>query len=411
MFVHTAALLVASAAGLALAEEPETQIDDRARTAELMAESERLSLLASGPTSGHDGRFFLGSEDGNFRLQIGGEIQFRQLTNFEADDNFESGFQLNRTRLEFRGHVVDPKLTYRILSNFDRGTGNLALQDSFAEYKISDAFSVRAGQFKLPFDREFYATAATATQTIERSVVSSNFRLDRSQGVQVGYTQDRYRILGAISDGQRALNTAYDSATESDIALTGRAEARFGDAKWNQFRDQTAFLGDAFGVLVGAGGHWQQEGAAGAPAGSSGTVDLFQYTADASIENNGWNALVALTGRVIEDANDSLHDLGLVAQGGYFVSENAELFARYAHIMPDSDRAGGNDDFAAITVGANWYFLPGSHAVKLSTELTVYPDAAADSATVVRTPDTGIGLLPDDENGQVSVVTQLQLIF
>lgn len=409
---HTIALL-AAVTGMASAAAAQDEPGDtsRAFTAELLADaSARTSLLGSGPTAGHDGRFFLASSDGNFRLQIGGEIQFRYYGNIETDDD-AGGFQLQRTRLDFRGHVIDPKLTYRILTNIDRSTGDLTLQDAYGEYEVSDGFKVRWGQFKLPFDREFYATSPTQTQTIERSLVSSVFRLDRSQGVQLGYEADRWRVFGAFSDGRRAANTAYTDTIEADFAVSGRAELRLGEAGWRQFRDQTAFRGDKFGVLLGGGLHWQQDGSTGAPSSAMGTVDLFQYTADASVENDGWNLLGAVTGRVIDDANDSLHDFGLIAQGGVFVSEHAELFARYTHIFPDDSRTGGSDDFAAITAGMHWYFIPKSHAVKLSAEVTYYPDTQADSASIIRAPDTGVGLLSDSDGGQFGFVMQMQLLF
>lgn len=411
--MHRTILFVGAVAGIVpLASAQETSLDiSQAYAAELLVDaSSRISLLGSGQTVGHDGRFFLASDDGNFRLQIGGEIQFRYYGNIEADDD-DGGFQLQRTRLDFRGHVIDPKLTYRILTNFDRSTGDLTLQDAYGEYEVSDGFKVRWGQFKLPFDREFFASSPTQTQTIERSLVSSIFRLDRSQGIQLSYEADRWRVFGAFSDGRRAANTAFTDPIEADFAVSGRAEVRLGEAGWRQFRDQTAFNGDKFGVLLGGGLHWQQEGSTGAPSSATGTVDLFQYAVDASIENDGWNLLGAVTGRVIDDANDSLHDFGLIAQGGVFVSEHAELFARYAHIFPDDSRSGGSDDFAAITAGMHWYFIPGSHAVKLSAEATYYPDAQADSASIIRAPDTGVGLLPDSDGGQIGFGLQMQIVF
>ena len=93
------------------------------------------------------------------------------------------------------------------------------------------------------------------------------------------------------------------------------------------------------------------------------------------------------------------------------VTEGQVLFARYAQVLPDDDRSGGSDSFAAITGGVNWYFVPGSHAAKLSAELTYYPDTQADSASIVRAPDTGIGLAPDSDGAQLGLGLQMQIIF
>ena len=402
---------IATAASVAGASE-----HDRGYAGELLADASlHASLLSDSATPGHDGRFFLASADGANRLNIGGEFQFRYLGNFGADSpassaDYTGGFQLNRTRLEFRGNVIDPKLTYRVLVNFN-ASGTLVLQDAYSEYELDNGLKIRWGQFKLPFDREFYATAPTQTQTIERSLVNSIFRLDRSQGIQLAYEADRWRLTGAISDGSRASDTPFTSAAEADIALTGRAELRLGDAGWRQFRDQTSFRDDKTGALLGLGGHWQQEGITGAPSGSTGTQDLFAYTADASYEGGGWNLLAAVNGRVIEYSGASIHDLGFIVQGGVFVTDHAEVFARYAHIIPDSDRPGGTDDFGAITAGLHWYFVPRSHAAKLTAEVTYYPSAQADSGSLVTSPNTGVGLLADTDDGQIGLGLQMQVLF
>ncbi|HZW09356.1 MAG TPA: porin [Phycisphaerales bacterium] len=384
---------------------------------ELLADAgARASFQGAGPTGGHDGRFFLGSADGNFRLTVSGEVQFRYYGNIDADtegsDEYVGGFQHNRVRLDFRGHVIDPRLTYRVQSNFDREDGTMELQDAWGNYAFENGLSLQWGQFKLLFDREFAATSATNFLTIEQSLVSSIFRLDRSQGVQLSYEGDRFRVAGALSDGRRASNTAsFDDEVEADIALSGRAEVRLGGAAWKQFRDQTSFRGDRGGALLGVGGHWQQEGATGAPSASADDADLFSYTADAGYEGGGWNVLGAVTGRLIDFDEDEFHDLGFVVQGGVFLTEKAELFARYARFFPDDDRSGGADEFAAITAGLNYYFVAKSHAAKLTGEVTYFPDSQADSASVVRAPDSGAGLAPDEDGGQLGFGVQMQLLF
>ncbi|KAA0216785.1 MAG: hypothetical protein DYG94_06020 [Leptolyngbya sp. PLA3] len=399
--------LLLSVCGAATAESTLT-------SRETVPDSADHTSLQNAAAVGHDGRFFLARNDGTFRLQIAGELQFRYYGTFNATssvDDYESGFQHNRTRLEFRGNVIDPRLTYRILTNFNRETGVLELQDAYAEYELENNTRIRWGQFKLPFDRESFATGPTSVQGVEASVLSSIFRLDRSQGIMLNFQAERWQIHAALSDVRRALNTAYQSGAEAEFALTGRAEFRLGHAPWKQFRDQTAFRGDKTGFLIGLGGHWQQEGATGAPASTTGTVNLYQCTIDVGFEADGWNALAAYTGRVFDGTGDSVYDSGGLIQAGVFVSEKAELFARYTHLVPDDDRTGGHDDFAAVTGGLNWYFIPSSHALKFTGEVTWYPDPQADSASLVKAPDTAIGLLGDSDGGQFTLGLQMQLLF
>jgi hypothetical protein len=399
-----------------LAGQPTAPDAGAALARELLSDpGARASFQSSGATAGHDGRFFLASSDGNFKLQASGEVQFRYYSTFGAQDDggndIASGFQLNRTRLDLRGHILNPQLTYRILTNFNRDGGVLELQDAYGEYRLDSGVVVRWGQFKLPFDREFFGSNPTQIQAIEGSSISTVFRLDRSQGMQLSYESERWRVFGAASDGRRAGNTAYYDDAEADVALSGRAEFRVGEAGWRQFRDQSAFRGDKPGALIGIGGHWQHDGSTGAPSSAADDTDLFAWTADAGYESNGWNVLGGVTGRAIEWDGGSYTDMGLFAQGGVFVTDNAELFARYARVIPDDGRSGGSDDFSAITAGVNYYFVPGSHAAKLSAELTCYPDAQADSASLVRAPDTGVGIGPDSEDGQWGLGIQMQMVF
>lgn len=399
------------------ASDPLDSAQIRMIVAEAMVDSQaRVSQLNSAGNAGHDGRFFTGAADGNFRLQFAGELQFRYYGNFDSDgangnNDYTGGFQLQRTRLDFRGHVVSPKLTYRVQTNFNRSNGSLELQDAWTEYALDNGLKIRWGQFKLPFDREYATTSSMNQLAIDTSLVNAVFRLDRSQGVQLSYEADRWRIRSAFSDGRRAANTAFSSATEADFALSGRGEIRLGDAEWRQYRDQTAFRGDDFGVLIGGGLHWQQDGSTGAPAGASGTIDLFQYTADIGFEGDGWNLLASIIGRVIDDSDDSFHDWGFVVQGGLFVAEQAEFFGRYAQVLSDNDRPGGTDDFPAITGGVNWYMLPKSHAAKFTAEVTWYPEDQADSSSLISAPNSGFGLLPDSDGGQVVFGAQVQLLF
>jgi phosphate-selective porin OprO/OprP len=387
----------------------------RAVVAEALADSQtRTSLLSTGGVAGHDGRFFIGSADGNFRLQIGGDLQVRYYGGFGADDgsgdHYEGGFQNQRTRLDFRGHIISPKLTYRVQANFNRNGGGFELQDAWGEYALENGLKIRWGQFKLPFDRE-RVVSSTATQTLERSLVDAVFNLDRSQGVQLSYQAERWRISAAFSDGRRASNSEWTSAAEADFAFSARTEFRFGDAGWGQYRDLTSFRGDQSGLLIGLGGHWQQDGSTAAPAGARGTIDLFQYTADIGLEGGGWSLFGAVVGRSIRDHDDSFSDWGFLVQGGVFLNDNAELYARYARVMPDDDRPGGTDDFSAISAGMNWYFIPGSQAAKLTAEVTWYPDTQADSSSLISAPNSGLGLLRDVDGGQVAFGAQMQLLF
>src|SRR5688572_8137802 len=80
----------ASLSGAAIANETPVASNDevRAIVAEMMADAQgRSSLLQGGATAGHDGRFFVASPDGSFRLNVGGQIQLRYLVAFDDEDD------------------------------------------------------------------------------------------------------------------------------------------------------------------------------------------------------------------------------------------------------------------------------------------------------------------------------------
>lgn len=370
----------------------------------------RTSLFNAEAGLGPNRRFFFASSDGNFLLSPSAEVQFRYRATFDAD-NDNQGFQMHRVRLHFRGHALTPKLQYMLHVNYNPSSGDFQLEDAFAHYTTDSNLSIRAGQFKLPFDRENFATSPSQYLALDLSILATVFGLSRAPGLQLGYQTDDWRINAALSNGRRAANTEFDDDTVADIALSMRTEFRFGDAPWRQFTDMSAFPGDKFGMLFGLGAHWQQGDASNTMPGSDGFTNMLTYTADIGIENDGWHLLAVFIGQTIESNAPSFTDLGFMVQGSKFIHDQAELFARYAHIFPDSDRSGGNDPFAAITTGFNWYFIPHSHIIKLTAEITYFPDTQANSASLLRAPNAVIGLLPDDSAGQFALGLQLQFMF
>src|SRR5690606_11755439 len=152
----------------------------------------RSSLLQSGMTGGHDGKFFLGSADGNFRLEVGGQLQFRYMANFrdddfaddpatpqdESDDDNTLGFQARSTKIWFAGHIFDPNLYYKIQGAFNRAGGDMALEDAYVGYRFENGLDLRWGQFKAPFLRE-ELVSSTKQLAVERSIVNEFFNQDR----------------------------------------------------------------------------------------------------------------------------------------------------------------------------------------------------------------------------------------
>ena len=376
----------------------------------------RSSLQADGVTAGWNKGFFLASPDGSYRLQIKGQIQFRWAGDFRdvpngplapgsasgTDSNY--GFEVRRAKLTFSGHVIDPSLTYEFKPVFNRqavtvsgsnlGGGSVSLSSADVNGSIEDiwmqkafdgGWSIRAGQFKAPFLRE-ELVSSTSQLAVERSLVNDTFSTKFSQGVQVEWEQEMFKLTGFYGDGLRALRTSpvsnsaiagnFNGAYLTDFqtadtnwAFAGRAEMKLA-GQWKQFKDLTSFRGEEFGLLVGIGGMGQS--VRPTPTNAAAPKDMWGITGDVTVDFGGANLFVAGVVREVGltaplavrggGTGDAMTQWGVVAQGGVFVIDDLELYARYEFGNTDTDqyRTGTGSTLAdlekdsVVTVGVNF---------------------------------------------------------
>lgn len=417
---HAFAILTAAAAQTTFAAAPDAPSHDevRAIVAEMLADAEtRSSLLATGDAAGHDGKnFFLASADGNFKLIVTGQVQFRYTANFrdaeEADppdfegtDDYEGSFTNPRTKIFFKGHVFEPSLLYQVNGDFGRD-GQFRLQDMYFGYDFGGGWTVFAGQYRMPvlwedMVKEMYSLAA------DESVVNVIFGQDRSQGVLAQYQGDELRFWLGFGDGLRSANTDLEQDT-ADWAFTGRGEFKFaGD--WTTFGRFTSARAGDFAGKAGLAAHYQ--GSENEP--SSIDSKLLAYTADVMLKGDGWNAFAAFVGQNTDvDGGATNDDFGIVAQGGIHLSDEVELFGRYDVVIPDSGRA-QDDNFSTLTAGFNYYLY--GNAAKFTLDAQYFFDATTDNELVTANINNGrlkrIGLLPSGEDGQVAIRAQFQILW
>lgn len=387
----------------------------------------RTSYQSGGGTAGHDADGFgISDGSGNNVLHIGGAAQFRYTMNFRDDDvntvdsdnnDFTHGFASPNTRLWAFGHVWDKNLSYYV--QLWAGTdGNWFLEDAWGEYAFDNGFAVRWGQITLPILREEYIVNEKQL-AIDRSVANEVFNQDYNQGVQFSYTAEAFRVFGAFTDGIRTANTDFDSSAEADYALTLRVDWQAVGTDWSRFSDFTSFRSQAPAALVGAAVHWQDSGETGGTA--SPGEELLLYTVDASYEGAGWNLYGAFIGQSSEsEGGGDSDDFAGIVQGGVFVSEQVELFARWDGIFWDDDSA-AEDDNHFLTAGANYYISPESHAVKFTgqvqwalneTDGLFFEPAAGDPTPAGPVAgNTNTGFLGDPDDGELVIQFQMQVMF
>jgi hypothetical protein len=407
--------LAALAAGpAALAQNAGADDEVRAVVAEMLADAQNRSNLLAGGSAGHDGAFYLASDDADFRLNIGGQLQFRYIADFRDDndpDDFESGFQSRRTKVNFSGNV-HKDFVYYVEGGFDRDGGTFNLEDAYVGYKLGPKWLLVWGQIKAPVLREENIDSKYQL-TVERSITNSVFSQGRSQAVAAIYTDDTFQFIPVFSDGAASQNTDFNNPAEADWSVTGRVNWKLaGD--WKAFNDFTSMRASPFAAMLGASAHYQQSANTNNPADTDANVLL--YNVDAQLEGDGWDFFATFIGRDIDartlGSSNSFDDFGVVVQGGFYVTDKDELFARYDVVIPDSDRpnnagTGSADPFNTITLGVNHYFA--GHAAKFTGDLQYALDAMTDTALVG--PDTGAGYLGSVDDGEFAIRLQFQLLF
>jgi len=415
-----------------LDEERARQI--RALVEEVLVDADtRASLQGSGMTAGWDDGFFLSSPDGRFLLRLDGQMQFRYVMSWVSKsapndpvDQYRGGFENTRTHLTFRGHVFDRSFSYLLrlaasrggggsVNDFDEANGGqVQLLDAWMRWRFSDQWSIRAGQFKLPFSREELVGSAYQL-AVERSMVNESMGIGRSQGIELGYTGDFLDWRVAFSDGgtdtllgvgalisTSPANTPW-SQQDTEYAFTSRLEWLVA-GQWDQFKQMTSPPGNPTGILLGIAGHYQ-EGEFGPVARESNWLNT---TADLTLDFSGATLYFAAMYSYLDTPNfGEWNILGGMVQGSLYIAPKWELFLQfqYGYIDSNSDVVNA-PDLSVLTGGVNWYI--DGQDMKFSVDVGVALD---DVSQFWAFDIAGYRSSFDGSGGQIVVRTQFQLLF
>ncbi len=384
---------------------------------EVIEDADQRTSFAAGAVAGHGKKFFVASEDGNFLMEMEGQVQFRYILNNIDDtafagDSTEGGFQMRRAKLGFAGHIYDPSLQYKIKAGFERAGGGFTLEEAYGNWKLTDGQYLKIGQFKGRFNAEELVSSSKA-QAVERTGVNEFFTLDYSQGVEFGGAADKWNWSVVWHDGREIENVDF-GADHTEWAFAGRVEALLAGS-FKQFGDYQAWSGEKDAIRIGAGFDWEKSERGVA----SNWDDFFQWTVDFAMETNGFNLFAAVIGRTIngQSAGDLEADqIGMVVQAGYFLVPNKwDIFARWEQIDHDGlNELDGNDAATSATVpiedkpsvitfGTNWYIH--KHNAKFTLDYSIAADG-------VMKGESGLGTRTDNaSNDQQVIRAQFQLLF
>ena len=278
----------------------------------------------------------------------------------------------------------------------------------------------------------------------ERSLVNTMFTTGWTQGIQMNWNNDMLRAMVSYNDGANNANLGSISGTSvngnnaalsnqnngvgfSQWSFTGRVEAML-SGNWAQFDKLTSMRGEGSGLLLGAGVNWQrggsQNGEAILAANSNADGMFFSWTADATWQLGGANiyaAWVMNTAYSNPGNAGSQNSYGAVIQGGYFITDAIELFARWEWMSSQNNGSIATGGIAGSpatqafvnnigTIGGNWYI---SKNVKWTTDFGVSWNPVTFQQGLFGQDIAGADYRTESSNGggQIVIRSQLQLLF
>lgn len=395
------------------APAPNTAPAESAAPSQVAASSQSPTPPASGGTTLPDLKW--GPVEGVW-FKPSGVVQIRYTLNRRGEwsddddgqDETTSRFSVPRARLILDGGLTD-YLSFRLRVGVISG-GAAKFEQAYSDVKLSDQLSLRAGILFLPASIGD-SPAPQDVQGIDYSQYGLQTSGGNAAGVGARGNFGRVRAQAYFSNGLRTSFSEFAAPVAASFALTGRVEARLlTEDGFDRFDSESSFRGGDLALRLGLAAHYQHS----REEGTLPNGDLQQYTADVTLEGNGYNVMVA--GRLLRvhpDEGNTTLDPGLLAQAGVFVHERVELWARYdalysdgeVHSFPD-DRNGLQDDYQAVGIGINGYLLPRTNSAKLQADFIYVPDPIA---TTWADAGDNSGVLQTVTDSQWTVRVQLVL--
>ncbi len=306
---------------------------------------EILAAEGVGVAGLENGRFFIQSPDERNRLNIGGRIQPRFEYERRGGEENAARARFRRLRVDFRGHVIDENLTFRIMPEL---RDNARLDTAYVNFRFSDAVQIRAGQFNVPFAWE-RDSSSSRHQLTERSTANNEFQWPGGGGKDVGATlhgqpvEDVRYAAGVFGGEGRNLS---GESTEG-VMVSGRATwSPLGDYPRNEALVQPV---EGTNLSFGAGAWYANQSAMRDwypwDDDEDQTAHAFANTLDVQWQNGRFSAHAAGFFRQVnprEDGFSTFNGFGLNVQGGYLILPE-RLFGglRYSQANPDDTRDEG----------------------------------------------------------------------
>ena len=379
-----------------------------AMTAQLKAE---LDAQSSAPLTGYDSGFFVRSGNGKFLLKVGGWVRPKYTLGLVSrsdsseasspsagrnDSAFGNTVQTNSFEVESARLEMSVQMFQRVsgVLSVDFGTlrGEVSyssddppvtFMDAYGEFRVVDAFWIRGGQFKVPFDLEtayddgslVFSSRSLMTRryfvTAEESISGGAGEIDavdeingsafgRDVGAEIGgaVLDDRlvYHLGVWNGAGIHRENDNRDVLIAGRIAFAplGSMSINMSDIEGAKSPRVSAGLGAAYDLPL----HRRLL----EPDTTYNSSD-FSATFDAALKWRGLSAFAAVFyrysdhGAGLAESESVLHSLGAVVQAAYYISSlNLEPAVRYSVFSARLGR--GESAVHEATAGVQYYVYP-----------------------------------------------------
>ncbi|OPY70839.1 MAG: Phosphate-selective porin O and P [Syntrophorhabdaceae bacterium PtaU1.Bin034] len=325
--------------------------------------------------AGYDKGMYVRTKDRSFSLltNVGLQQQFNYQWLDDAQD--KTTFSVRRARLIESGNAFFPWLKFYVQLTLEQSVN---LRDGYVEAAYYQSFVPRAGQFKIPFDREFLVSAFNL-QLVERSIASNEFSLQRDVGLQLaGFPLgDLFEYRVGIFNGSGANQ---DNVNNKYMYLGRFVFTPFGPVAYSQAALETPgkpqlAMGVAGAWLLGLlpGERRSLAGVLGSPSEVPVRSDVYQYTGDMVFKYLNFSFEGAYHYRTIDPRTATTFGrqdaTGYMAQAGYFIiPKHFEVAGRYSFVNPDNPVTAHNNNQEELTGGASYYFK--GHPLKVQASYT-----------------------------------------
>lgn len=300
--------------------------------------------------------------------------------------------QVKRLRLRFDGYIFSPKVIYSIQLGFagydaevlPNGNMNI-VRDAIVYYRHSAAWNIGFGQTKIKANRA-RVNSSSALQFVDRSIVNSEFNVDRDFGF---FGEYNYGSLDGFALSAKASVTLGDgrnwnSSSIAGFAYTGRLELYpFGRFHGNgELMEGDVAYEESVKMMIGASYHFNDnaqrlQGTKGGVMPDGQHKDINSYFVDLILKYRGFAACADYMGRYVADpfieaaADDYVFTgSGLNVQASYLFDGKWEVALRNSTIFTDK-RLWGTADYDRwnqTTLGITRYLI--GHSLKVQFDIS-----------------------------------------